>query len=81
VGFALAALPADCDDVPWHRVVTGHGQLAARIDGRQSGEQRRRLVADGCAVDATGRIEGFATRRYRFRTQATGRGGVKRSRT
>lgn len=66
VGFALAALPADRDDVPWHRVVTGHGRIAARSDGRQSGEQRRRLVADGCAVDAAGSVEGFATRRYKF---------------
>jgi methylated-DNA-protein-cysteine methyltransferase-like protein len=81
VGYALAALPADRDDVPWHRVVNGQGRLAARSDGWQSGEQRRRLVADGCAVDPTGRIEHFAARRHVFSVQESRRGSVNRRRT
>jgi len=67
VGFALAALPPERDDVPWHRVVNGQGRLAARGDGMQSSEQYRRLTAEGCGVDGTGRVEGFAKRRHSFR--------------
>lgn len=66
VGFALAALPGEREDVPWHRVVNGQGRLAVRGDGLQSSEQYRRLTAEGCAVDDTGRVMGFAERRYAF---------------
>ena len=66
VGFALAALPADRDDVPWHRVVNGRGRLAARGDGLQSSEQFLRLTAEGCVIDDSGRIEGFSASRYSF---------------
>jgi alkylated DNA nucleotide flippase Atl1 len=66
VGFALAALPPEQDDVPWHRVVTASGRLSLRADGRPSAEQARRLRAEGIAVDARGGIRGFARLRYRF---------------
>ena len=48
VGFALAALPADRDDVPWHRVVSGRGLLRA----------------EGVEIDTEGRIVDFANQRF-----------------
>ena len=44
VGFALAALPPDRADVPWHRVVNSTGRLSVRGHGSASREQRRRHV-------------------------------------
>lgn len=64
VGFALAALPPDQDDVPWHRVVNSQGRLSARGPGGPSQEQLRRLAAEGIRVGPSGRIEDFARRRY-----------------
>jgi methylated-DNA-protein-cysteine methyltransferase-like protein len=65
VGYALAALPAHRDEVPWHRVVNARGELARRKDGRPSAEQRRRLRAEGIAVSREGRVRDFAARRHR----------------
>jgi methylated-DNA-protein-cysteine methyltransferase-like protein len=64
VGYALAALPADRDDVPWFRVVTSAGQLSVRADGEPSSEQVRRLRAEGIRLTGRHRIEGFAELRY-----------------
>ena len=44
VGWALAALPDDHDDVPWHRVVNAQGQVSRRGDGRPNPLQVRRLA-------------------------------------
>lgn len=66
VGFALAALPPDRVDVPWHRVVTSSGRLPVRGDGGPSDEQRERLAADGLEVDGRGRVAGFRERRHVF---------------
>ena len=66
VGFALAALPDDRDDVPWHRVVNAAGKLAMRGDGEPSGEQFERLSAEGITIRPSGTIDGFRTRLHRF---------------
>ncbi len=59
VGYALAALPASRQDVPWHRVVNGKGEI--RIGDR--GRQARLLRQESVAVDARGRVTDFAARR------------------
>ncbi len=68
VGFALAALPEDRDDVPWHRVVNGRGRVSFRGDGARSVTQIALLAREGVAVDAAGRVEDFARRRHSFRS-------------
>ncbi|MCB9899603.1 MAG: sulfatase-like hydrolase/transferase [Planctomycetes bacterium] len=67
VGYALAALPHEAQDVPWHRVVNARGELARRGDGEPSDEQRERLLAEGVDVDARGRVADFVRRRARLR--------------
>lgn len=66
VGYALAALPAGRDEVPWHRVVNARGELSRRGDGGPSEPQCRRLRAEGVAVTRAGRVSGFAARRHVF---------------
>jgi methylated-DNA-protein-cysteine methyltransferase related protein len=56
VGYALAALPSGTT-VPWHRVINAQGRLSLERAGSSSGTtQRIRLVAEGIAVDASGRV-------------------------
>jgi methylated-DNA-protein-cysteine methyltransferase-like protein len=64
VGFALAALPAG-SDVPWHRVVTARGTVAA-LGSSVARTQARRLRAEGVRVDARGRVQEFSGRRWLF---------------
>ena len=64
VGFALAALPEDRVDVPWHRVINGRGRLSSRGGGAQSARQKRYLVVEGIAVSPHGRIVDFACLRF-----------------
>ena len=66
VGFALAALPANRDEVPWHRVINSSGKLSLRGEGVPSARQKRRLVAEGVAVSPNGRIADFAELRFDF---------------
>jgi len=66
VGWALAALPAARQDVPWHRVVDAQGRPSRRGDGRPSRSQLVRLAAEGVRLDAAGRVQAFAERRHRF---------------
>jgi methylated-DNA-protein-cysteine methyltransferase-like protein len=66
VGHALAALPADRDDVPWFRVVNVKGEVARRAHGAPSTEQILLLGAEGTPVDHRGRVENFETRRFSF---------------
>ena len=66
VGHALAALPADQSDVPWHRVVNAQGRISRPVDTPSGAEQCRRLGAEGVRVDAAGRVGDFAARRYRW---------------
>jgi len=65
VGWALAALPHDRDDVPWFRVVNASGQLLRDADGTPRAEQVALLAADGIEVSETGRVVGFESRRWR----------------
>ncbi len=66
VGFALAALPPDRDDVPWHRVINSQGRLSSRAEGAPSSRQGRRLIAEGIEVTATGRVGDFRALRFDF---------------
>lgn len=63
VGWALAAIPEDRDDVPWHRVVNARGEISRRGDGLPSEEQRRLLADEGVEVNEAGRVVGFSDRR------------------
>ena len=64
VGFALAALGADREDVPWHRVVNARGFVSFRADGRRSPDQISRLLEEGVDVDPVGgRVRDFGARR------------------
>jgi len=49
-------------DVPWQRVVNGHGGLARGYEGGAAG-QRAALEAEGVACDGD-RVADFATRRW-----------------
>jgi methylated-DNA-protein-cysteine methyltransferase-like protein len=60
VGYALSALPKDCADVPWYRVVNGRGRVSARPNARRQCALLRR---EGVVVDAEGKIADFARRR------------------
>jgi methylated-DNA-protein-cysteine methyltransferase-like protein len=79
VGFALAALPADRADVPWHRIVNGRGRVSTRGHGSPSDEQIRRLAAEGVEVDANGRVLEFT--RIRRGALAAATPGARRRRT
>ena len=78
VGFALAALPAERADVPWHRVVSGRGQVSRRSHGAPSDEQILRLAAEGVEVDVNGRVTEFASRRWAGARRENGPGGGSR---
>lgn len=66
VGFALAALPDERSDVPWHRVLNGQGRVTARGDGAVSSAQVQCLRRDGCTVGGDGRVSDFEDRRFCF---------------
>src|SRR5688500_3161026 len=57
VGYAMHALPAEVDDVPWQRVVNARGEVSPRGEPGADDEQRARLEAEGIAFDASGRID------------------------
>lgn len=54
VGRVLARLPRG-NRLPWHRVVNAAGRLSPRAGG--TAEQRRRLVLEGVALSAAGRVD------------------------
>jgi methylated-DNA-protein-cysteine methyltransferase-like protein len=53
VGRTLGQLP-NGSKLAWHRVVNAAGQIS--VSGASAREQRRRLRAEGVAVDARGRV-------------------------
>lgn len=55
VGYALAALDESRGDVPWHRVVSGRGEISHAGAARQIGL----LAREGIRVDGAQRIRGF----------------------
>ena len=69
VGWALAALPPDLDDVPWHRVVNAKGEVSKRKGGIPCDQQIHRLRAEGLAVTQNGRIGDFLACRHDFLVQ------------
>ena len=57
VGWALHALPED-NDVPWHRVVDGKGQLGTRRLGTDAASIQEMLLGqEGISLDGEGRID------------------------
>lgn len=57
VGWALRALPAPLHDrVPWHRVVSAGGRIAARAGGGAR-RQAARLRAEGVRVSGEGVVD------------------------
>ncbi len=65
VGWALAALPADREDVPWFRVVNASGSILRQADGTPRRDQSGLLAAEGIDVSPAGRVKGFDTLRWR----------------
>jgi methylated-DNA-protein-cysteine methyltransferase-like protein len=55
VGRVLRELP-EGTDLPWWRVVSADGSIAARDDASAQSAQRRHLVAEGVGFDARGRV-------------------------
>jgi methylated-DNA-protein-cysteine methyltransferase-like protein len=66
VGYALAALPAERRDVPWHRVINAQGRISFRGDDGRGAEQLARLQAEGVELTASGRVTDFSSRRFVF---------------
>lgn len=65
VGWALASLPAEHADVPWHRVINAHGMVSYKGDLERAGRQEALLRAEGHVLDADGRLD-LEARRYRY---------------
>lgn len=57
VGYALHALSADDDDVPWHRVINARGEISPRGERAFADLQRSLLRAEGVVPDGRGRID------------------------
>ncbi len=57
VGWALAALGPEDDDVPWHRVINAQGRITIKGDLLRPDEQRRRLIEEGVAFDDHDRVD------------------------
>ena len=55
-GYALAGLPPDTD-IPWQRVVNGHGGVSPRGDPLATDRQRKRLADEGVRFLPDGRID------------------------
>lgn len=58
VGYALYHLPADCDDVPWQRVINGKGEVSYSFIRMGSDRLQFHLLQDeGIEFDARERID------------------------
>ena len=58
VGYALAALPENLADVPWHRVINARGEVSRRSGGTAFERvQRTLLEAEGVVFDPHGRVD------------------------
>lgn len=56
VARVLSQLP-EASGVPWHRVLRSDGRIAFAPGSAGFRRQRERLLAEGCLVDADGRVE------------------------
>lgn len=56
VGYAMAATP-DGEGIPWHRVINAKGEISPRANGAPDPRQRERLIAEGVAFNARGKID------------------------
>ncbi|MDO8862500.1 MGMT family protein [Haliea sp. E1-2-M8] len=56
VGMALRQLPAS-SRIPWHRVVNSAGRLSLPAGSASAELQRQRLLREGVALSASGRID------------------------
>ena len=57
VGWALAALPADQSDVPWHRVLNARGTISFKGDLVRAEVQQARLEDEGVVFAGNGRVD------------------------
>ena len=55
VGYALAATPHG-QNIPWHRVINGKGEISAR-KGDGYSRQREKLLDEGVVFDQHGRVD------------------------
>ncbi|HRE89828.1 MAG TPA: MGMT family protein [Myxococcota bacterium] len=65
VGWALAGLPTELADVPWHRVINAHGTVSYKGDLERAQRQEALLRAEGHKIDTNGRLD-LEARRYRY---------------
>lgn len=54
-GYALHA--SDDDDLPWHRVINGKGEVSRRSDPGTEPLQRLMLEEEGVVFDGRGRVD------------------------
>lgn len=57
VGYALHALDAEHDDVPWQRVINAQGEISRRADPGPEPLQRVMLEAEGVVFTTRGRVD------------------------
>lgn len=57
VGYALAALSPNSNDVPWQRVINSQGKISPRSGGIDSALQRQFLEAEGVIFDHKNRVD------------------------
>ena len=56
VGWALHSLP-EGSNVPWHRVVNGHGRISTSCIEHGAAQQRDLLEAEGIIFDGRGTVD------------------------
>jgi methylated-DNA-protein-cysteine methyltransferase-like protein len=57
VGYALAALAFNEEEVPWHRVINSQGRISHRGDVKRATKQERLLKREGVVFDLRGRVD------------------------
>jgi methylated-DNA-protein-cysteine methyltransferase-like protein len=73
VGYALHALRGD--DVPWHRVINGRGEVSERSQPGCGDEQRLLLEAEGIRFDENRRV---SLDRYGWKAEGVAPGRKRR---
>lgn len=57
VGYALAALAFNDEEVPWHRVINSQGRISHRGDVKRAMQQERLLEREGVVFDLRGKVD------------------------